>query len=247
MVNFWKIVNDVIRQSDMVLLVLDARYIDETRNIEIENKILKSKKSVLYVINKCDLVDIKLIEDKTKNINPSVYISAKDHLGTALLRQNIMRVSSHLKLETIRIGVLGYPNVGKSSIINALKGRASAKVSNFSGHTKSKQDVRISSKIILIDTPGVIPYREQETDKHTMIGTINAAKVKDPDLLVMSLIKNNPNSIENAYGVLKRKNPELVLEAIAKKKGLLLKGGIADIDKTSRIIIHDIQKGKIKI
>ncbi len=247
MVNFWRIVNEVIKKSDMILLVLDARHINETRNIEIENKILRSKKTVLYVINKCDLADIKTIEKNTANIKPSVYISAKDHLGTSLLRQNIMKVSSHLKLDTITIGVLGYPNVGKSSIINALKGKASAKVSNVSGYTKSRQNVRVSSKIILIDTPGVIPYKEKEMDKHMMIGTINAAHVKDPDLLVITLMKNNPGIIEKAYDVSKRKNPELTLETIAKKKGLLMKGGIADIDKISRIIIQNIQKGKINI
>ncbi|MBI5881377.1 GTPase, partial [archaeon] len=57
MANYWKLVNDVIREADILLEILDGRSIDETRNIEIEDKVKKSGKVLIYVINKCDLVD----------------------------------------------------------------------------------------------------------------------------------------------------------------------------------------------
>ena len=118
MVNYWKIVNEVIRRSDIIILVLDARYIEDTRNKELEDKIIRSEKPILYVINKCDLVPRE--EHKyIKSLNPSIYISAKDHLGTANLRKKIMITAQDVKTEMIHVGIVGYPNVGKSSIINS--------------------------------------------------------------------------------------------------------------------------------
>jgi ribosome biogenesis GTPase A len=243
MVNYWKVVNEVIRKADMVIIVLDARYIEDTRNSELEDKIIRSGKSILYVINKCDLA-LKEDLEKTKSLQPSVYISAKDHLGTTMLRKKIMTIIGHLPYATLRVGIVGYPNVGKSSIINALKGRESAKVSNISGYTRHKQNIRISKKLVLIDTPGVIPYMEKDTYKHALIGTVNVAKVKNPDLLVISIMENNPGLIERLYGVKSSRNKDLVLEAIAKKKGVLLKGGVANTRIVSQMILQDIQKGK---
>ncbi|MGV8151233.1 MAG: GTPase [Candidatus Woesearchaeota archaeon] len=243
MTNYWKIVNEVMKKSDVLIIVLDARYAKDTRNSEVEDKILKSGKPILYVINKCDIASPEDLK-KSKHIQPSVYISAKKHLGTTILRKKIMMISSKIKNDIIKVGVLGYPNVGKSSIINALNGKASTKVSNISGYTKGEQNVRISKRLILIDTPGVIPYLEKDDDKHALIGSINIVNVKNPDLLIISIMKKNPGIIEQMYNVKISKNKELTLENIAKKKGVLLKGGAADINKVSRMILQDLQKGK---
>jgi ribosome biogenesis GTPase A len=243
MANFWKVVNEVMRKSDVIMLVLDARFVEDTRNIELEDKIAKSGKPILYVINKCDLA-LQSDLDKTKSIRPSVYISAKDHLGTTLLRKKIMMIAMPIKHETIHVGIVGYPNVGKSSIINALSGRASAKVSNVSGYTKNKQHVRVSKKLVLIDTPGVIPYMEKDNYKQALIGTINVAKIKNPDLLVMSIMENNPGLIERKYDVKSDEYKEIVLENIAKKRGVLLKGGVPDIRRMAEMILQNLQKVK---
>ena len=98
----------------------------------------------------------------------------------------------------------------------------------------------------MIDTPGVIPYKEKDTDKHALIGTINISKQKNPDLLVIEIIRKNPGIIEEMYGVKKRKNNALLLEDIAKKKGMLLKGGVPDINRISQMILQDLQKGTKK-
>jgi ribosome biogenesis GTPase A len=246
MVNYWKVVNAVMQKADIIIIVLDARFVEDTRNIEIEDKIIKSGKPFFYVINKCDLATPEDLK-KTKSLQPSIYISAKDHLGTTMLRRKIMMTAENMSYDTIRVGIVGYPNVGKSSIINALKGRASAKVSNISGYTKGKQSIRVSKRLVLIDTPGVIPYMEEDTDKHALIGTINIAKLKNPDLLVITIMEKNPGIIEKRYGVKSSKNKDLVLEAIAKKKGALLKGGIPDTVRVAKMILQDLQKGKKEI
>lgn len=243
MVNYWKVVNEVIRKADIIIIVLDARYVEDTRNSEIEDKIIKSGKPILYVINKCDLALQEDLE-KTKSLKPSIYISAKDHLGTTMLRKKIMMIAEHLTFETIRVGIVGYPNVGKSSIINALKGRASARVSSISGYTRHKQNVRVSKKLILIDTPGVLPYMEKDTYKHALIGTVNATSVKDPDMLIYEIMEHHSELIEKRYGVSVLEDKEKTLENIARKKGVLLKGAVPDIDRMARMILQDLQKGR---
>lgn len=243
MVVYWKIVNDVIERSDILLLVLDARMPQFTRNIEIEKKVSYKGKKILYVINKCDLIDIELSKKIKKTLSPSVFVSGKKHFGTNLLREQIMRLS---KGENCIVGVLGYPNVGKSSVINMLKGKTSASVSPTSGHTKAVQKIRASGKIVLLDTPGVIPFMEKDIIKQTLIGTINFDKVKDPELIVLGMIENLDGRIEDYYGIEKNEDPEIVLENLAKQRNKILKGNIPDTFTMSRIILKDWQQGKIK-
>ena len=77
MPTFWKHVNEVLREADIIIEVLDARFIDETRNREIEYKVRSSGKRILYVMNKCDLVNIEELKEKSKELQPSVFISSK--------------------------------------------------------------------------------------------------------------------------------------------------------------------------
>src|SRR3989338_7985505 len=164
---YWDIVNDVIRETDIVLEVLDARLVDETRNKEIEDKLKKLNKPLIYVINKCDLVDKQEAERQKKRLRPSVFISATNKLGTTMLLHEILRQARNVGARTDRIlvGVLGYPNTGKSSVINALAGRASAKTSPLSGFTKAMQLIKLTKNIYLMDTPGVLPYKESDKIK----------------------------------------------------------------------------------
>ena len=150
MSNYWRLVNKVIDSASILLEILDARNVDETRNKEIENKVAKSGKVLIYVINKCDLVEKDDVEKISKTLHPCVFVSAKEMLGTRLLRQEIMKNAPKDKFS---VGVLGYPNTGKSSIINALKGRASAPTSPVSGYTKGIQLIKITQRMYLIDTP----------------------------------------------------------------------------------------------
>ena len=93
MSTFWKHVNSVIQESDVVIEVLDARMIDETRNFEIENKIIQFNKKILYVLNKCDLVDIDQLKLDKKELSPCVFISCRDKLGTTILKKKILELS----------------------------------------------------------------------------------------------------------------------------------------------------------
>lgn len=242
--NFWKIVNQVIKKSDIVLEILDSRLFNETRNKEIEDKVRQSGKKIIYVINKCDLMPKEKMEIVKKKLKPSVFVSSKERYGITKLLHLILRYASN-KDKTI-IGVVGYPNTGKSSVINALKGRASASTSPVSGHTKGQQLIKIHSKIYLIDTPGVLPYSEKNETKHVLISSISPSRIKDPDLAVIDLMKKYPGKIENHYKVKKNTDYEKTIANIALKHNKLLKKGIPDIKTMSKKIIHDWQKGIIK-
>ncbi len=246
MANFWDLVNKVIRNADILLLVLDSRMAESTRNLEIEDKVAQSGKPLIYVLNKCDLVDKEYIEKYKKTLPNSIFVSAKEHLGTTKLRQKIFINASRLKIDEIKVGVLGYPNVGKSSIINALKGKGSTPTSSVSGYTKALQNVNVGGKITLIDTPGVIPYKEHDGVKHNMIATIDHIKEKDPDVVAQKLMQEFPGSIEQCYGMEIIDDKEETLELIAKKFNMMLKGNEPDVMRAARKILYDWQTGKIK-
>lgn len=243
MPNFWKVINEVIKDADIILEVLDARDIDETRNREIEDKVKREGKRLIYVFNKCDLVDIHLLKEKKKTLKPAIFISAKEFEGTKILREVILKNSGSLKV--ITVGILGYPNTGKSSLINALVGRSKASTSAESGHTKGKQLVRVSAKIRVIDTPGVIPYRENDMSKHGAIGAVDYAKVKHPEDVVSEILESHPGVVEDFYHVEKQDDPYDTIDLIAKKLLFLRKGGVPDVDKGSRAILKEWQFGNI--
>ncbi|MEA3378003.1 MAG: GTPase [Nanoarchaeota archaeon] len=236
---FWHIVNQIIEKSDIILEVLDSRFITETRNKEIEDKVKKNGKQLIYVINKCDLMPKK----KIVRLSPSVFISAKQKLGTTKLLKLILRFA---KKEKNIVGVLGYPNTGKSSVINALKGRHSAGTSPFSGFTRGKQLLKVSNKLYLLDSPGVFQYQEKDSFKLSLISSIDPSKIKNPEAIVEELMKRFKEIIEKHYNV-ERKTFEKTLEKIALKNHQLMKGGLPDTKRMARIILQDWQKGKIKL
>src|SRR3990170_9012105 len=137
MASYKLMVKDVIKKADILLEVIDARFPDETRNSEVERDITRSNKPFIIVINKCDLVSKETIErtkSRLSKIAPAVFVSNKDRFGTTLLRHKILETAA-IKGRDILVGSIGYPNTGKSSVINGVAGRHSAGTSSISGHT----------------------------------------------------------------------------------------------------------------
>ena len=238
---FWKIVNNTIKKADLLLLVIDSRFPQITMNKEVEKKIKQANKHFIITINKCDLVTEE--ERQTlKRISNSVLISAKKKLGGTILFKRILQI---MKGKPCIVGVLGYPNTGKSSVINLLKGQKSAGVSSRSGYTRGKQVIKAKGKITLIDTPGVLEYSEKDITKGVLIGSVNPEKLKEPDFYALQLVEKYQSLFETYYN----KKIETVvydfLEELSIEKKILVKGGKPDLPRFSRKLLYDWQSGKI--
>ena len=191
--DYFHMVIDVIKRSNLVLIILDARFPDESRNLSIEKRILNLNKKFIYVLNKVDLVDKKILEEKTMNLEPKVFMSSKFNLGTKILRDKIYET---VKKKPIYVSVVGYPNTGKSSLINCLKQKRSARVSPKAGLTRGIQKIRVSQGVYLIDTPGVIPLSVKGDSIRAITNIKNPENIKDIDLVAIDIInlfvKKNP-------------------------------------------------------
>jgi len=246
--SFWEIVNRVLEKSDIILEILDARLPVETRNKEIEGKAKKLGKAVIFVINKADLIPKKQAEEIKSRLKQAVFVSSIKHHGTTILLHEILKQANrkYPQKEKIIVGVLGYPNVGKSSVINALKGRSSAPSSSKSGYTRHEQLIKVTNRIYLIDTPGVFPFMEKDELKHVLTASMDPSMVKDPEAAALMLIQRLSGNVERFYNVKPCTDPEEALEKIALKCNKLKKGNVPDTSAMAKMIIRDWQKGKIR-
>lgn len=130
----WKELRNIVKKADIVLEVVDARIPEITRSRRLESLAEREGKEILLVINKADLVPKEVVEKWKKTFEkqgyPTVYISAKKRLGTRILR---VKIKELVERKHIVATVVGYPKVGKSSIINVLKGKHSASTSPIPG------------------------------------------------------------------------------------------------------------------
>lgn len=257
---FPEITQKVINNSDIILEVLDARFIEETRNKEIEKLVLKNKKKLIFVINKSDLINKdKIKKEELSEIYPYVFVSAKARKGTKELRNRIKieskKVENIIDKETgrISVGIIGYPNTGKSSLINTLKGKRVAGTGSEAGFTKGLQKIKLSEGLLLVDSPGVIPKEEysqtvkEKIAKSAKLGGKSFSQIKEPDIVISKIINDHQNALEEHYGIKTEGDSEVLIEELGKRKGFLKKKGIVDEDKTARFILREWQEGKIKI
>jgi len=247
---FWTIVKDIIRKSDIVLEVLDARMPELTRNKKLEGYAKDYGKKLIIVVNKIDLASdesIKNIKSRYKDLD-YVLISSKMFKG---MKDLIKSIKSKFNKDEIRVAIMGYPNTGKSSLINKLSKGGKARTSSESGFTKGLQLISGKAGLMLVDTPGVVPYEARDEIRLGLMSGISPQKLKNPDLVACELLnifkKNNPSALEKEYGVDSSLDSYELLEEIGKNKKMLLKGGLVDETRAAIQILNDWHKGKIKI
>ncbi len=251
------VMREVIGISEVILEILDSRYIEETRNKEIEEEIKKQGKKIIFVLNKADLIDSEKLEKTLpKDLKPYVFVSAKTRKGSNNLRNKIKIESKRADIgekKRVHIGVIGYPNSGKSSIINLITRRGVTGTSRQAGYTKGMQKIKMSEGILILDTPGVIPESKYSSSakmtfsEDAKVGARSYNDVKDPEDIVHHLMKDFSKKIEQYYKIDSEGDSEILIEKLGHERNFLKKKGKVDIDRTSRIILRDWQEGKIKI
>ena len=252
--NPWRIVDRVIYESDILLEVIDARMPNLTRNEKLENKIRQKRKFLILVINKSDLITRKMRMDFLRNFESRdvIFVSCKDRVGIPTLKGMIFDLAKRIRYrDYVRVGVIGYPNTGKSSVINALVGfKEVARTSPIAGFTTGIQWVRGKGKIMFLDTPGVIPSDEKDEAEQALMAIIDPNKLADPDMAAMRIIQlfldYNKSNLEKFYDVKIETGDtfEILLE-IGKRKNFLRKGGKIDEVRTAMAVIRDWQRGKL--
>ncbi|MGA2130231.1 MAG: GTPase [Candidatus Pacearchaeota archaeon] len=249
-----EIIDLVIKNADIILEILDSRFVEKTRNQKIEEKVKKLGKPLVYVFNKADLVNPREIEKNVElsGMRPMVFFSATQRHGQRVLMDLIKKEAKKIDSEKVDVGIIGYPNTGKSSLINLLVGRNVSRTSSEAGFTRGIQKLKISSGIYLIDTPGIIPLDEKPYSnrelmaKHAQIGAITWDRARDPQLAVHRIMAEYPGILEKHYGIEASGDSEILLEELGKKLRFLKKHGEIDDMRTAKQVLKDWQQGKIR-
>lgn len=249
----WEELYKVLDSSDVLCQVIDARDPMGTRCAHVEQQLkAQPHKHLVLVLNKCDLVPTWVTAAWLKHLSkeyPTLAFRASitNPFGKNSLMMLLRQFEKfHKDKKNISVGFIGYPNVGKSSIINTLRSRAVCKVAPIPGQTKYWQYVTLTKRIYLIDCPGVVYDTGDSDDALVLKGVIRAEKLEDATVYVPAILARvKADNINSLYGVSGWSDAESLLEAIARKQGRLLKGGEADANTVAKTLIYDWQRGKI--
>ncbi|MEM1849808.1 MAG: GTPase [Desulfurococcaceae archaeon] len=247
----WNQVRKLVSRSDIVLLVLDARDPISTFSEKLAEIVKKHGKKLLLVLNKCDLVPRSVTEEWKGYFERrgyhAVYMSAAKRTGTFKLKSAIKRAAPALPAV---VAVVGYPKVGKSSVVNALKGRHSATTSPYPGspgYTRHFQLYRVDDNILVIDSPGILPVEGDPLER--ILRGYPPEKLEDPVpyaiMLIERILKFNPKAFTYTYRV-ESKTPIEILEQLAARRGWFYKSTKEPlIEEAARTIIRDYHDGKL--
>ncbi len=258
-----RLLKENIKLVDIIIELLDARIPSSSANPEFDG--LFNNKKRIKVMNKFDLADPEVSKKwqkhyKNKNI-PCIFVDSLKGTGFRELSSEIEKQlidkferdkKRGLKRRPVRAMVVGIPNVGKSTFINVFTKRKAARTGNKPGVTKNKQWIKINQALHLLDTPGILwPRFENEKtginlaitgsikDEITNSVEIAGELIRYLNLEYPKLLGKRYNTPENT------KSENEILENIAKNRGYLLSGGVADIDKASFIMLDEFRNGII--
>ena len=245
---------------DVVIEVLDARIPMSSSYPDIE-KLLKDKPR-LILMNKSDLANqeetqkwVKTIKEKTNC--PVISTSANDNRDLSKILNKVIElgqpkiialVKKGLLPRAVRVMVVGMPNVGKSSIINKLIKKAKTKTGAKAGVTRDQQWVRINPKVDLLDTPGIIPLKQEDQDKAYKLAFVdsigqNAYDVEAvAEIFVRDVEKIYPNLLKDYY---KLEDEDVNIYNIALRRNWIVSGGNPDTKRAAQNVLNDFRVGRL--
>lgn len=250
----WNELYKVIDSSDVLLQVLDARDPLGTRCPYIEQFMRKEKphKHLIFILNKVDLVP-NWVTQRWVAILSAEYPTVAFHaslthpFGKGSLINLLRQFGKlHIDKKQISVGFIGYPNVGKSSVINTLRSKKVCKVAPIAGETKVWQYITLMKRIFLIDCPGVV-YPSAETDTEKVLkGVVRVELVQDPEDYIDTVLERvKRDYLVKTYKVDGWEDSTQFLEKLATRTGKLRKKGEPDKKASAKMVLNDWQRGKL--
>lgn len=257
-----------LKLVDIIYELTDARVPESGRNPEIDN--LAQNKPRILILNKCDMADEvannRWVEYYNNKGIKTVLVSAISGLGinklnsitTQLLEEKTKaKAQKGIVGDGIKAMIVGIPNVGKSSLINKLSGRAGTKTGDRPGVTKGKQWITLKSGTMLLDTPGILWPKFEDSFVGQKLAFTGAIKDEIIDIEELALYfiefmkKNYPENLKGRYKLTELdKEPIDIMFDIGKKRGCVISGGDIDYTRTSKLIMDDFRScnlGKITL
>ena len=257
-----RMMQEDIKLIDLVIELLDARVPFSSRNPDIDK--MGRDKARLILLNKSDLADEKSNEAWVAFFEAKGYcvrkINSRSGAGLKSINAAVLE-ACHEKIERdkrkgiknrpVRAMVVGIPNVGKSTFINAYAGKACAKTGNKPGVTKGKQWIRLNKGLELLDTPGILwPKFEDQTVglKLALIGAIKDEILNIDELsleLIRVLREQYPGILKERYELDENTTEVEILKQIAEKRKCISRGEELDYSKAATLVIEEFRSGKL--
>lgn len=256
-----RLLREQIRKADLVIELCDARLPHSSRNPDL-NRLIGSRKRLL-LMNKADLADPDMSsrwlqefrnEGLTASLIQARNLRTKDIL-TAIEEQTrdaVDRAAEKGVRKTVRIMVVGVPNVGKSTFINRINGASIAQTGDRPGVTRNNQWIKITPWLEMLDTPGMLwPRLDDQLAARRLcyIGTVKD-EILNLDDLVLNLLNDiaeiRPESLQERFHVedTSARGLELI-EAVCRGRGFLQKGGVCDYDRCCSVVLDEFRSGKL--
>ena len=252
---------DQLGRVDVVIELCDARLPHASRNPDLD-RLISGKKRVL-LLNKADLADpavtsMWLNHFRAQGIDCAPFNAASGKAKDALAlidqaaKEMVERAAQKGVRKTVRVMVVGVPNVGKSTFTNRLHGGAIAKTGDRPGVTRSNQWVRITPYLELLDTPGLLwPRLDDQVAARRLcyIGTVKDDVVDLPMLtihLLEDMLSVKPQAVMERFRIKESDlRGEALLEAVCRGRGFLMKGGVCDYDRCCAVVLDEFRGGKL--
>ncbi len=256
-----RLIEENIKLVDIVIELLDARAPYSTKNPDIDG--LAKNKMRIVVLNKADLADelvtkewIKWYSSHNVKVVPIIATNGKGikevtKIAEDLLKEKVERDLARGRIyRPIRAMIVGIPNVGKSTFINSLVGKGTAKTGDKPGVTRGKQWVKIKKGFELLDMPGILwpKFEDQTVARHlAFIGSINDNILDNRQLAIHLLeqgVMHFKAQMEERYKTLLPDDGYEAFKVIGQKRGLIVAGGALDELRTAQIILDEFRGGK---